>query len=44
MSEIVILAVCPRETTADRLDLLSVARGNLKVYSVNSKIKSSITN
>ena len=25
----------------DRLDLLSVARGILKVYSVNSKIKSS---
>ena len=34
----------PRETTSDRLDLLSVARGILKVYSVNSKIKSSITN
>ena len=32
------------ETTADRLNLLFVARGILKVYSVNSKIKSSITN
>ena len=34
----------PRETTTDRLNLLSVARGILNVFSVNSKMKSFITN